>query len=307
MQDRSEQVGWSDTQWTWIRQAISIEVNKARVAGSFLPVYGPLPPSTQVVPSERLDTRRGAVDDVSTTRIVEVAVEIDLTQPQVREEELSSALLLFRRAANIIARMEDWIIFNGVPDDTRQPNGIQAAGRDQRWGYRIQGGDPETRGMLEDAASAVTDIPLDGEQLVPRIVQAVTQLERAGHLAPFACVLGMNAFVVAHTPAPGSLVLPRDRIEPVLERQLLRSSTIDDRPWEGESPPARGVVVALAGNPIDVALAVDAAPQFLYVNAEARYVFRVYERFALRIKEPEAIVRLEFEPKSSQRRGKNAR
>jgi uncharacterized linocin/CFP29 family protein len=304
MEDRNAQVGWSDTQWSWIRQAIGEEVNKARVAGSFLPVYGPLPSSTQVVPSERMDERRGTVDDVSTTRIVEVSVEIDLTQPQVREEELSSALLLFRRAANIIARMEDWIIFNGVPDEGRQPGSIQAAGPDQRWGYRIQGGDPDSRGLLEEAESAVSGIALDGEQLVPKIVQAVTLLEGVGHLAPFACVLGMDAFVVAHTPAPGSLVLPRDRIEPVLERQLLRSSTIDDRPWDGAEPPARGVIVSLAGDPIDLALAVDAAPQFLYVNAEARYVFRVYERFALRVKEPKAIVRLEFEPDSSGAQGR---
>jgi uncharacterized linocin/CFP29 family protein len=120
---------------------------------------------------------------------------------------------------------------------------------------------------------------------VEQIVRSVTDLEAEGHLTPFTCVLGKEAFLAAHRPEAGSMVLPSHRIEPILGSEILRSSVIGDN---------QGVVVSLAGEPIDLAVAVDASPQFLQVTDEGRYVFRVVERFALRIKEPGAVVRLEF-------------
>jgi uncharacterized linocin/CFP29 family protein len=124
---------------------------------------------------------------------------------------------------------------------------------------------------------------IHGEELVPLIVEATGSLEERGYLAPFSVMLGNKLFELAYTPSNGSLVLPRDRIEPFVGSQLLRSSTI---------APHEGVVVSLAGEPVDVIVAVDASPQFLYLDTEARYVFRVFERFAPRIKDPDAIVQL---------------
>jgi uncharacterized linocin/CFP29 family protein len=162
-------------------------------------------------------------------------------------------------------------------------------------------------GLIDGGSVAVQGGALDPNSIVTGIVRAVSELESNGHLAPFVCVLGNRAFEVANTPAAG-LVLPRDRIEAFLSRELLRSGTIDQRRWEQpgqdpqqeapqQAPPqyARGVVVSLAGDPVDLAVSVDPSLQFLYINEQARYVFRVYERFALRIKESAAVARLEFQ------------
>jgi len=100
-------------------------------------------------------------------------------------------------------------------------------------------------------------------------------------------VLGQGLFLVAQTPDVGSLVMPQDRIIPFLGGgPLLRSSTLDA--LDGFS----GVVVALGGAPVELVVATDMSLQFIQVTNDPVFIFRVYEKIALRIREPEAIVQL---------------
>jgi uncharacterized linocin/CFP29 family protein len=116
---------------------------------------------------------------------------------------------------------------------------------------------------------------------------AIGDLERNGHFGPFAVVLGQGLFLVAQTPDVGSLVMPQDRIIPFLGGgPLLRSSTLDA--LDGFS----GVVVALGGAPVELVVATDMSLQFIQVTNDPVFIFRVYEKIALRIREPEAIVQL---------------
>jgi hypothetical protein len=79
-------------------------------------------------------------------------------------------------------------------------------------------------------------------------------------------------------------VTPQDQILPFLNGgALLRCSVIDN----GE-----GVVVALGGEPIELVVATDMSLQFLQVTQTPSYLFRVYEKLALRIKDKTAVVRL---------------
>ena len=55
---------------------------------------------------------------------------------------------------------------------------------------------------------------------------------------------------------------------------------------------SRGVLLSMANEPIDLALAAEATPEFRQVDMEGKYVFSVFERFALRIKDVNAIVPL---------------
>ena len=45
------QVPWTEEQWARVNQAIQEEAQRARVAATFLPLYGPLPPDTDFVRS----------------------------------------------------------------------------------------------------------------------------------------------------------------------------------------------------------------------------------------------------------------
>ena len=105
--------------------------------------------------------------------------------------------------------------------------------------------------------------------------------------------------MAANDPLPSG-ALPRDRIEPLIGREILHASAIDIHPEgvDGDDTKmawrCRGLLLSSAGGPIDIAMISEAAPEFRQVDAHGHYIFAVVERFALRIKDPNAIVTLTF-------------
>jgi len=308
MAQNNPQLPWTDEQWDRVQQVICEEARKARVAASFLPIVGPLPPDTDYVSLDKLDyqpldppkaaLKRMVVNDTETKRLCTLEIRVYLRGPQVADPELTSALQMFRRAANVLARIEDALIFKG-----RSGNSLKGGlGSNQNVIWTI---DPETGsddGLCDAAGKQCIPLAplagspaISGEQLVSAVSEAIGKLESAGHLGPFACVLDQSLFKVAQTPSPGSLVLPQDSILPFLGGgPLLRSSTLDKsiKPVSPQKD-VTGLVVALGGAPVDLVLARDMTLSFLQVNLDPLFVFRVYEKLTLRIKEQTAIVGLE--------------
>jgi uncharacterized linocin/CFP29 family protein len=407
MDDRNAQVGWTEAQWNRVREEVLQAWQRVRVAGSFLPIYGPLPPSTTVVPSEVLKSD-GSVDDRATADLVEIALPVVLSRQQVLEEDLSSALLQFRRRATQLGQLEDWFIFNGTypsitlrdgavamfeGENARQPHyrpdlhyldqltpsgwhpvsGTPRPIRDDNQDLQKQGmrhRNPGALGLIEgprvervekevkraaqageadeahrraeealhrarltrwvlphdlekarqqdekarqqaevarrqaDKAELQARIwPHDNDGLMDAIVDAINSLEENGYVAPYVCVFGRKPFQAAYKPIDNSTVLPRDRIEPLIGRELLHASGIDVLPRKSErydrrlgagNWESRGVLISMADEPIDLAIAAEATPEFRQVDLDGKYVFSVFERFALRIKDANAIVPLKF-------------
>jgi uncharacterized linocin/CFP29 family protein len=314
MADSNTQLHWTDEQWNKVRQVIYEEARKARVAGNFLPLYGPLEPNAdyvrqQAIGPQVIQQQVGvpppatvlSVQDTQPLQLSTLQVEVILRSAQVADPELASALIAFRRAANILARLEDDIIFNGqlAPDQGPPPLAPAVPGAPQP-PWQVRGGQT-TPGLLRvpgalpvapvaaasaggggrSAAAASGGGPASvGEALVTRISSAIGQLEASYHLGPFACVLDQNYFTAVQTPTP-SLVLPQDRILPFLSGgTLVRSSVLR---------PNSGLVIALSGAAIDLVVATDISVTFLQVTSDPFFVFRVYEKIVLRIKQPDAI------------------
>jgi uncharacterized linocin/CFP29 family protein len=353
MDHHNAQVGWTEAQWNRVREEVLQAWQRVRVAGSFLPIYSRLPPSTQVVPSEVLKSDC-SVDDEATASLLEIALPVRLSRQQVMEEDLSSALLQFRRRATQLGQLEDWYIFNGtypsrdltvdgriefeadkkdgLPDyrpdfahldasDSSQrarisgtPKPIdglshiyQVAGmRQQNPGSLglIGGSSVEQRQNAEQAALVARAQDPDNNKLIQAtIINAINSLEDSGYVAPYVCVFGREPFQEAFTPADNSTVLPRDRIEPLIGRELLHASGIDIPPYESgryqdldkEDWPKRGVLLSMANEPIDLALAAEATVEFRQMDLGGKFVFFIFERFALRIKDAQAIVPLVFD------------
>jgi len=306
--DNDTQGQWTEEQWNLVQQTVRDEARKVRVAASFLPVHGPLPPDAQVAPLQEIKNeptadlgysvrpgelaafsaprQRGepeerlSVDDLQTRPLTTVSVNVYLKRAQVAQPDLSSALLMFRRAANIIARVEDSLVFAGQPGPDPEPNKIKV----EPHIFRVTGG-AEFAGLVktaEDEGNTV-ETDTDGQHLVTAVVEGIAKLEAFGHLAPFALVLGPDLFVTAYKPEEKSLVLPADRIKPLLDGPLLRSSTIEN---------TKGVLVSLAGELVDLLVASDISVRLLQETLEPRYVHRVSQRFTLRTKDKKAIVAL---------------
>jgi uncharacterized linocin/CFP29 family protein len=279
MSDDVPRLPWTDEQWATVQRIVQEAACKARVASSFLPLVGPLPPGQTTVPALTMDPALLRVQDETALPLTTIACNVELTTQQAEDPELAAARQLLARAAEVIGRLEDAIVFN------------YQRGVDPRAGLPINctvHGQPKP-GLLR---AATLERPLVGRTqagqinsrtLVRRITAAIQGLESNGHYGPFACVLGHDLFLAANSPED-SLVFPSDRIVPFLDGGPLRRSSV--------VPPRQGVVVALGGAPVDLVVASDVHVRFLQITVEPRYFLRVSERFVLRIKQAGAIRRL---------------
>jgi len=286
------ELSWSDDQWRKVKEGVRDAFAKASVSSQFLLRYGPLPGSAEIVrnelvgvdPDQKTPTLKLEADHATVNRrFVNLTVRVELTSEQIAEDGLSNAMLLFRRAGNILALEEDRVVFSGFK------RGFPS--EDSRY---VVNGDFEPQIGLADLPARRSFAPLIlptadselGEAVVEAIVRATGRLENDSHPAPFACVLGSSLFASAHRPTP-SLVLPADRITPLLSGGPLLRSGMLDAPTEANSRRGgnSGIVVSQAANAVDVVVAVEPTVQFLQRQPNARFLFRVYERFVLRIRD----------------------
>jgi uncharacterized linocin/CFP29 family protein len=276
----------TDDQWNRIRQIVNDEAMRARVAASFLPLYGPLPGDAMTVPADSL-TIAGAgpnlrieVDDFTAIRLATVSVNVSVRNHMLADPELAAASIMFRRAANIVARVEDAIIFRGrnlannppIPRTNTLPQVFVVAGADIYLG-------------LIDLAPVNSPLPAGavGPAVFTAVAQAINLLEAAAYFKPFACILADDLFGAIYTPIRGSMVLPADSIPPILNGPLLRSSTLD---------PGTGLVVSLQGNPVEIVVGSEIHVRYLQGTPAGEHLFRVAQRFLLRVKDQTAIVRI---------------
>ena len=267
------ELSWTEVQWQKVNEAVSESFAKASVAGAFLPCYGPLPGSAETVRNERLNQEQQTISldgdhDAANRKLVNLTVNVLLSSEQVADEALSNAILAFRRAANILALEEDQIVFAGfgiglLADDSK----FVANNVEQQQGLA----DLAARQRFPGLAGAVT-----GDAVIKAVVRAIRQLEDNFNPGPFACVLGNTLYDAVYTPS-ASLVLPADRLTPQLNGgPLLRSGKMDRM---------TGIVVSLAGNAIDIVVGTPPTVQFLQRSTDAKFLFRVYQRFVLRIRD----------------------
>ena len=311
MTNENPQVPWTDEQWARVNKVVQEEASRARMAATFLPLVGPLPADTDFVRQDVIQylgpPPGGAapppivlgIQDKSVIQLATLQVKVPVRAAQMADPEMTSVLALFRRAANVLARLEDAVVFRGLVPDPALPNRfappINVGPPPPQRVWEITGGE-RSRGLWTDPLVSPLAPQVDiaarpfahaDTRLVRGIAQAIGILEAQGQFGPFAVVLDQALFLVAQTPTP-ALVLPQDRILPFLGGgPLLRSSTLNVARGVRS-----GVVVALGGEPVELVIATDVCVQFLQVTAEPNFVFRVCEKMALRIKEPEAIVRL---------------
>jgi uncharacterized linocin/CFP29 family protein len=291
-----ENLGWTEEQWNRIVTTVTEEAQKARVAAQILPVSGPEDASTVAVPNFTLTDlpnpqppplKRLRVDSDPTLFLTTIAVNVQLRSHEAADPDLKAALVMFRRAANYIARIEDALVFNGRPGaDTPPASGLtgipdvfSVTGNGPVYGiFR-----PDPRGYMpiyQGIKSAKGSTR--GQPIVDAIVRAIDSLENKAQLGPYACVLGHELFEDVCNPT-ANLVLPRDRILPFLQGPLLRSSAV---------PTNWGALIALSGNPVELVVASDIDVRFLQTTLEPRFAFRVCERVALRIQDTSAIALL---------------
>jgi hypothetical protein len=283
------------------------------VAGHFAPPVMEDKMAT-TAPSNRFDFAQRIVVDGETINLHEPFATCNFTLAQVNEfASMTGASLTgemamqsrmvttITRAASALARWHDVLFFVGI-DSNQLPPGVEI-GRPVTTnipvslrGAAVQAEKDLTR-TEKDPTGKEDPVPVSGplnEGLVAAVYNAVLKLETRGYYATYHLVLGETLWQELYRPTPGSLVLPRDRIEPtLLGGHIHRTTTL---------PTDEALIASLDGPTFDcvVAGSMDQYPSFevlpTLVKGETLYQARVVERFAPRVRENQAIVRLKIQP-----------
>jgi uncharacterized linocin/CFP29 family protein len=291
-----DRIHWTAENWELLDQAVKAEVERVKIAAAILPRVGDLPADTRAVPAEIIgpelagDDERPeydapvahgslAVDEQDLTPLVELSSRFELTPAQAEEPGLETALALALRAANLAAQVEDRLIF-GNEDLPGRLKHVQVLGK-VRQPNLLNAPDPEKDVTIKPA-------PPDklGESAFSAVVSAMALLEDLGHAGPYALVLNHRPYAEIHGPFYTTLATPADRIRALVTAGFRVSSAV---------PADTGLLFSIGGNTMDLVLGMDMAVAFLQVNQAGRYLLRAVERFALRLKDKSAVVKLVFQ------------
>ncbi|MEB3261295.1 MAG: family 1 encapsulin nanocompartment shell protein [Cyanobacteriota bacterium] len=352
------EVPWSQAQWDKVRQVVAAEAQKSRVAASFLSLYGPLPGDSDFVRRDLISTissptsssngsgenqQRLEIDDTSTIRLWTLQVNLHLRGPQLADPEMTSALALFRRAANVLARLEDTVVFNGIPtlsdpppvkpcqaskqmallppiwdilgrrcnDNTRFMTGLLPLSPQRCPGY-----DPLSSELDHEKNSPFRQweaVPWTGPE-PPRTSEDFARL--GNHL------VGVISEAIGRLESQGhygpfAVVLGQSLFQALQTPNESSLVLPQDRvvPFLGSGgclqrsttlPDQQGVIVALGGDPVELVIAKDIAVDFLQVTQDPSFVFRLHEKLVLRIKTPGAICGLRLPDPPASTAGKTS-
>jgi uncharacterized linocin/CFP29 family protein len=277
-----EQVEWNDTVWNTLDAAVHDEFHRSAVALKFVPFHGQLD-NAMTVPADVIDLDTMTVDEAGVSALVELGIDFGLTRQQTASEEQNeTGVTLATRSANMLAMAEDLAIFMG-----------DGAFKDPLFKrVRKRSGNAGT-GLLASATDTVTVKAVAagppkryGEATFAAVADAYARLQKRGHYGPYALALTTEIYADTFAPLASTLVMPADRIRALVELGLFGT---------GALPDSTGVMVSVGGNSMDLVVGIEPTTEFLQQDPDGFYRFRVFERFALRVKDRSAIVALKFE------------
>ncbi|ETW99956.1 MAG: hypothetical protein ETSY1_13070 [Candidatus Entotheonella factor] len=289
----NDRLPWSSEIWERIHHAVSHETKRVEVAPKFLPLFEAMP-ETLTITSDTILTDEEAflyIDEAAIYPLIELWVEFSLTPQQVEKEmDIHTAWTLAIRATNFLSRAEDVLIFQGQTAALSDP--LFSGGR---VGYRSG---PAGTGLLnaplrEDQTvtvrSLVPGVPIFRERTLSGVTEGCARLKKTGHYGPYALILHDIPYGDTFSPLSGTLIKAAERLRPMCKAGFYGTGTLPANP----SP--TGLLIDLGGNSMDLVHGKPAHPEFLFDDAEGLYRFRVSKRFALRLKDPSAIIKLIFE------------
>jgi hypothetical protein len=270
-----DKIDWSPEVWKRIDAAVKEEIVRSRVAAKFLPtVHVPAKamtvPADVVSSATAADAGQPAlaVDETATNRIFEYWVEFSLTPAQMEEEAAaahahpshgghgpaheghgghpghhhhqhhgyaSTAVSLATRAANILAQVEDFVIFQGqnaFPSDLI--SGASSVVNTRATAQTLDLGllnlllpngtaNPLLGPLPASQVVAVSPAQTSGaqaglyqERTVAAVAQGYSILEGLGEYGPFVLVLNSVPFADAHSPLPTTLITPAEPIRALM-------------------------------------------------------------------------------------------
>jgi hypothetical protein len=266
---------WTDTQRQLVKQTIQQEVEDSRLAHKVIPKYS-LSASARAVSAAQFDYGAGRVDDVTQVALEERQEPFRLTRQQAEDDDLSSALVIIRRATQRLARDHDDRVFRVAIRDpiNNAANNPRAAGSTNF-----------------NPVVGVVRVDDSGEGMVAATAAAVATLDGVGYRTGYVMVAGLNLYRLLHNRAVGAADLPIVAVRGLLEGGPVNRSTVLNAD--------EALILSVGAGRIDRAVAVEPSAEFLRIEpagGEELRLWRLYERFLTRFKETKSAVLLRLNP-----------
>jgi hypothetical protein len=155
--------------------------------------------------------------------------------------------------------------------------------------------------------------PLYRENTLNAVASAFSQLQALGHYEHYALALNTIPYADLHEALPSTLIEPVEPISHIVKAGVHGSGTLPPFTAAGAGLPTKisdgtkidgkvlytGVLVSLGGNTMDLVRGrmddqLDAVVTFNQKDVNENFRFRVVQRFALRLKDPTAVILLLF-------------
>ena len=243
------------------------------VAGHFAPPTT-IDKMSTTVPANRFDFGNQIVVDNETLNLFEPFARCNFTLAQVNEfaslkgdaAMQSRVATAITRAASALARWHDVLFFSGLEfDDTPahapkqlppgvEPGSLPKAGVPQGLRQAAIDAERELNNGDENPVKVGSGGGQLNEDLVAAVYKAVLQLEAQGYFTTYYLIPGERLWEALYQPTAGSLVLPRDLIEPtLLGGHIHRTTTL---------PPNEALIASLDGPTFDCVIAADSLDQY---------------------------------------------
>ncbi|HEU0177614.1 MAG TPA: family 1 encapsulin nanocompartment shell protein [Blastocatellia bacterium] len=277
---RNEVESWKETNiWDQIDQSVHDEVNRIRVAAK---VFMPRPMDNAIsVPVDAVDIKDLTINE-NTIPFVEISQSFSLTDTQIEKEVvLGTAVILARMAAKSVAMAEEIILFGGRESPVPLPPGIN-----------IQRRESARQGLLGLAAQARQVVPPEGnppgifgEANFDAVSDGINRLVAQGQPGPYALFLSPPRYADSHRSLTPTLVTAADRMKPLLPGGFHATVGL---------PANRGLLVSLGGEATSLVVSQDTITGFTQQDDHLSR-FRVFERIQFVVRDPRALLRLEFQ------------
>jgi encapsulating protein for peroxidase len=266
--------------WERIDQAVHDEVNRIRVAAKvFMP--SPMPNAISVL-TDVVDLNTLSLGQNSLP-FLEISRSFSLNDDQVSSEpELGTAVILARMAATAVTMAEEIYLFGGQNPNVPLPPGINV----QRAASVRQGLLGMAGGAMQVNLPAGNAPGIFGEENFNAVADGINRLLAQGQPGPYALLLSPARHSDTHRSLPNTLVTPAERIKPLVPGGFHATVGL---------PSDRGLLVSLGGEPTSLVFSQDTITGFTQQDDQTNlYRFRVFERLQFVVRDPRALLRLEF-------------
>jgi len=282
---------WGQEIWMRIQQAVQSEVERVTISQKFLPLAGPMPDALTVPadPITRDRELRLVMNEAAVSPLCEIWTEFALTPQQVKDEAmLMKARTLAIRAARFVTLAEDALIFNGDAALKNYP--LLATGVVRHRSGPAGLGSLGLAGIAESRLTDGKESP--GRAIYQSVTQAYASLQDRGHYGPYALVLNTAADAEVNAPPPDTFIFESDRLRALFDKGLFGTGTLP------EKPKFNGLLFSLGGHSMDLVIGRPAEAAYLQEDPDGKFRFRVWKRFAFRLRDPGAVAHFQIDKKT---------